>query len=95
MALTPLELNTISRLAQLAKDFIERYKPLLNELNVIYDSVGGVKSTITQQNMDLVPALSGLTKQQLDDAAFVLTATIRTDLDNGISQLAQLAARSV
>lgn len=94
MALTPLETNTVSRGMQLAKYLVEQLKPVLDELNVIYDADGGVKSTITQQNLDLVPGFSGLTKQQLDDAYYVLTSVVRTDLDNGLSQLSKLAARS-
>ena len=94
MALSALEQNTISRAIQAAKYLVEQLKPILDELNVIYDADGGAKSTITQQGLDAVASFSGLTKAQLDDGFYVLTATLRGDLVNGYSQLAQLAGRS-
>lgn len=94
MSLTALEQNTISRSINAAKYLVEVLKPVLDELNVIYDSSGGLKTTITQGNMDTVASFSGLTKGQLDDGMYALTATIRGDLVNAYTQLAQLAARS-
>jgi hypothetical protein len=40
-----------------------------------------------------VPALSGLTKTQLDDAAFVMTGAILSGIENGYNGLAAVAAR--
>ncbi len=94
MALTILEQNTINRGLAAAKLLLEQLRPILDELNVIYDGTGGVKSTITQQNLDSAAYLSGLTVAQLNDGFFVLTATVRADLDNGLTALSQLAARS-
>jgi hypothetical protein len=91
---SPLAQNTVSRGINAAKYLVETLKPILDELNVIYDSQGGLKSTIQQSDLDSVASFSGLTKTQLDDAFYVLTATIRTDLANGLTQLAQLAARA-
>jgi hypothetical protein len=93
MALTALESNTVSRGIQAAILVVRQLQPLLAELNIIYDASGGAKSTITQDNLNLVPSFSGLTKQQLDDAMFALTGTLRGDILNAFAQLAQLAAR--
>ncbi len=94
MALTALESNTVSRGLAAAKKVLDEVKPVLDSLNAIYDSGGGAKTTITQQNLDLVPSFSGLTKQQLDDGMYALTATLRTDIASAYAQLAQLAARA-
>ena len=93
MALSILEKQTITKGCQAAKKVLEEVLPILNNLNVIYDSAGGVKTTITQQNMDLDPTLSGLTKQQLDDGMFALTSTLKNDMTTAFSQLAEIAAR--
>ncbi len=94
MSLTTLEKNTVNRGCIQAKILIEQVKPLLDEMNAIYDSAGGVKTTITQEDLDAESSLSGLTKAQLDDGMFVLTSTLKGDLANGLTQLAQLAARA-
>lgn len=94
MALTTLEQNTINRACVQAKILLEQLKPILDEMNSIYDSAGGAKTSITQQNLDAATYLSGLTKAQLDDGMFVLTGTIKGDLANGLTQLSQLAARA-
>jgi hypothetical protein len=93
MALSALESDTVSRGAQSAKIVVEQLKPLLDRLNIIYDSTGGAKTTITQGNLDLVPSFSGLTKAQLDDGMFALTATLKTAIDAAYTQLVELAAR--
>lgn len=94
MALTQLEQNTVSKGINAAKLVIETLEPILHELNIIYDSGGGAKTTITQAGLDAIPSFSGLTKAQLDDGLFALTATLRTDIQNAYTQLAELAARS-
>jgi hypothetical protein len=91
---SPLAQNTVSRSINAAKYLVETLKPVLDELNVVYDSSGGLKSTIQQSDLDSVSSFSGLTKQQLDDGLYQLTAILRTDLANGYTALAQLAARS-
>jgi hypothetical protein len=93
MPLSSLELNVIRNAILTANKIITEVKPVLDSMNIIYDSGGGAKTTITQQNMDAYSNLSGLTKQQLDDGLFALTGTIRGDLVNAYSQLAELAAR--
>jgi hypothetical protein len=94
VALSPLGQNTVSRAITAAKYLLETLKPILDELNVTYDSQGGLKSTIGQADLDGITSFSGLTKAQLDDGMYVLTATLRGDLANGYSALVQLAARS-
>lgn len=91
--LTQLEKQTVLRGLYAAKKVLDDLRPIIDALNVVYDSVGGAKTTITQQNLDLEPAFSSLTKQQLDDGMFVLTSTLRTAIANGFTQLAQLSAR--
>lgn len=94
MALNALEQNTVSKGMAAAKMVIEQLYPVLKELNIIYDSQGGVKTTIDQAGLDGVASFSGLTKQQLDDGMFALTATLRGDIENAFAQLAELAARA-
>lgn len=53
-----------------------------------------MKETVDQADLDSDPSLSGLTKAQLDDAMYVMTATIRAALTNSYTQLAHLAARA-
>lgn len=94
MALTALEQNTVIRGLQIAKKVIEELKPAVDALNIIYDAEGGVKTTLTQEDLDGVAIFSGLTKAQLDDGMYVLTAVLKTDISNGFTQLIQLAARA-
>lgn len=93
MALSTLQLNTISRGCQTAQKLLDLYS-LLKELNVIYDAGGGLKATIQQSDLDAVASFSGLTTAQLADGMYVITTLVRTDVENGLAQLAQLAARA-
>ena len=93
MALTALEKATIGEGIQAARKIINELKPVLDRLNVIYDANTGAKVTITQNNLDLVADYSGLTKAQLDDGMYVLTATLRADIVNAYTQLVQLGSR--
>ncbi len=93
MALTTLEATTITRAVVVARKLLDEIKPVLDALNIIYDSDDGVKETVTQGDLDDTPSLSGLTETQLDDALYVLTNNIRTALASGYTQLAHLAAR--
>lgn len=92
--MTQLELNTVSRGLAAAKKVLDELYPVLLSLNVIYDSEGGAKTTITQEGLDAVASFSGITKAQLDDGMFALTSTVRTAVANAYTQLAQLAARA-
>ncbi len=94
MALTALESDTVTRAFAIAKLITAQFKPVADSLNIIYDSEGGAKTTITQENLDLVPGFSGISKAQLDDGLFVITSTLKAAVDSAYSQLAQLAARA-
>lgn len=93
MALSVLEKSTIGEGIQACRKVVNEIEPLLQRLNVVYDSDDGVKETTTQANLDLVPEYSGLTKAQLDDAMFALTSTLRTAINNAYTQLVHLASR--
>lgn len=94
MALSQLAQNTIFAAAAQAKQLNEQIAPLLARFNVLYNAVGGLKTTILQADMDAVPALSGLQKAQLDNAMNDLTNTILTPLQAALADLAQLAGRA-
>ncbi len=94
MAITTLEQNTVTKGANAAKLVIEQLKPAIDALNIIYDSQGGIKETLTQGELDSVASFSGITKAQVDDGMFVLTSTLRTAINTAYSQLAELAARA-
>jgi len=93
MAASQLELDTLSKAFAVSKQLLLDLQPKLESLREIYDSAGGVKATLTQEDMDAIPELSGLTKAQLDDGLYVLTTTIVPALENGYASLAKLAAR--
>lgn len=94
MAITQLEYDTLTNAFAVAKTAITDLQPQLEGLREIYDSGGGVKETLTQEDMDAIPALSGLTKAQADDGLYALTATLLPAIEAGYTALAQLAARS-
>jgi hypothetical protein len=93
MAISNLELHTVQKGFFIARKLLDEIKPVIDQLNVIYDSVGGVKDSLTQEEMDNVEAFGALTKTQLDDGMYVLTATLKDVLANGFSQLSKIAAR--
>jgi len=93
MPMTVLENDTVAKMCAIAKQLLADVQPKLESLRSIYDSAGGVKETLTQEEMDEVPALSGLTKVQLDDAAFVMTGSILSGIETGFNGLAAVAAR--
>ncbi len=94
MSLSKLELETVKKAFVTARIVLDSLKPLVDQLNVIYDSEGGAKSTITQQNLDADSSLSGLTKAQLDAGCYALTATLKGAIDAAVTQLTQLSARA-
>lgn len=94
MAITQLEYDTLTNAFAVAKTAITDLQPRLEELREIYDSAGGVKETLTQEDLDGVPALSGLTKAQADDGLYALTAVLLPALETSYTALAQMAARS-
>jgi hypothetical protein len=94
MPLTHLEQDSVVRGAQAAKLVIEDLKPLLDRLNILYDSQDGLHTTITDEGLEEIPSLSGLTKQQLDDGMYALTSTLRSAINNAYTALVELAARA-
>jgi len=93
--MSQLESDTVAKMCAIAKQLLADVQPKLESLRSIYDSAGGVKETLTQAEMDEVSALSGLTKTQLDDAAFVMTGAILSGIENGYNGLDAVAARFV
>ena len=93
MPASQLELDTLGKAFAVSKQLLLDIQPKLEGLREIYDSVGGVKATLTQEDMDAIPELSGLAKAQLDDGLFVLTTILVPALENGYPSLAKLAAR--
>lgn len=94
MPMTALEKNTVSRGLAAARLATEQLKPVLDSLNVIYDGNGGAKTTIDQAGLDAVASFSGLTKAQLDDGMYALTATLKSAIDAAYTQLSQLSSRA-
>lgn len=93
MPMSTLERDTLAKEFAVCKTLLNDLLPKLQAIQQIYDSAGGVKETLTQAEMDEEPALSGLTKTQMDDGSYVLTTNILPVLTAGYGQLAQLAAR--
>lgn len=93
MPTNQLEHDTLSKLFAVCKTILNDLQPKLASFGQIYDSAGGMKETLTQEELDEIPELSGLTKQQVDDGMYVLTTLILPAINNGYPSLAQLAAR--
>jgi hypothetical protein len=93
MPLSQLESDTIAKACAVAKTLLLDLQPKLAGFSAIYDAEGGAKGTITQEELDEVAALSGLTKAQLDSALYAMTTTILPAITNAYASLAQLAAR--
>jgi len=94
MAMTNLEYDTLQRVFAICKSVLGDIEPKLSELQQIYDSAGGVKETLTQADLDSVISLSGLTKEQVDNGVYVLTAVLLPGITQGYSSLSQLSARA-
>ena len=93
MPMSTLERDTVAKTCAVTKLLLYDIQPKLTELKEIYDSGGGVKETLTQEDLDAEEALSGITKAQIDDALYVLTTTLLPAVNAGYASLAQLAAR--
>ena len=93
MPMSQLESDTIAKMCAIAKQLLADVQPKLESLRSIYDSAGGVKTTLTQEELDEVAELSGLTKTQVDDGLYVLTTLLLPAIQQGYPALAQLAAR--
>jgi hypothetical protein len=95
MPLSQLESDSLAKLFALCKTMEFDVQPKLAQLDAIYNSAGGVASTLTQAELDEVASLSGLQKQVIDDGVFALTSGVLTALVNANAALAQLAARTL
>ena len=94
MPMTTLEADTLNAAFAICKMVITDLQPRLQAIQQQYDSGGGVKSTLTQEDLDeATNTLSGLTKQQVDDGLYVLTAILLPGITQGYASLAGLASR--
>lgn len=93
MSVSTLEHDTLAKSFAVCKTVLNDLYPKLLSLAQIYDSEDGVKTTLTQEELDELTQLSGLTKTQIDDGLYVLTTLILPAIQNGYPALAQLAAR--
>ena len=92
MPLSQLERDTLSKSFAISKQLLLDLQPKLASLNELYNSVGGVSSTLTQPELDELPELSGLQKTIVDDALFAM-AGLTSGITNAYAALSQLAAR--
>ena len=93
MPLSQLEHDTLAKAFATSKTLLADLQPKLASMAQIYDAEGGMKTTLTQDELDELPELSGLTKQQVDDGFYAMTTVILPGIVNGYAALAQLAAR--
>lgn len=95
MPMTPLERDVQAKSFAICKTLLNDVLPKLQGTDSIYNSAGGVKETLEQAEMDEEPALSGLTKAQLDAGIYAMTAVILPAIQNNYAVLSQLAARNL
>ena len=86
MALNSMDQDTISRGLKIIA-FLHENAATIQDLNVLYDAQGGLKSRITQEDLDAVGGFYGMTVAQLNDAMYVLTALIMPILTANRTQL--------
>ena len=94
MALSTLEHDFLAKLFAVAKTVLQDLQPRLASMNELYNAAGiGISATLTQAELDEVPALSGLTVQQVNDATYALTAVVLPGITGAQGPLTQCAAR--
>lgn len=93
MPMSQLEKDTLSKSFAVSKQFLLDLEPKLASLRELYDSASGVKTTLTQEELDEEAALSGLTKAQVDNGLAALTTVLLPAIEAQYPFLAQLAAR--
>src|SRR5262249_34949544 len=93
MALNSYEVLTIQRIIQLSRLIVEQLKPGLDNVNEVYNAVGGIKDTIPAEDLGQDALYGGMTKQQLDDAAYALTTTMKGAVDSVQATLQGIAYR--
>jgi hypothetical protein len=87
------EHDVLAKSFAVSKTVLNDLQPKLASLQQLYDAAGGVGTTLTQEELDEVAELSGLTVQQVTDGMYVLTTIILPGIVQGYPALAQLAAR--
>lgn len=95
MPATTLERDAMAKSFAVARTLLMDLEARLKGIDAIYNSASGVKATLTQEEMNEIPELSGLTKTQLDDGIYAMTALILPGITSGYAALAQLAARNL
>ena len=93
MPISQLENDTLAKSFAVAKTLLLDLQPKLAALAQLYDSEGGVKTTLTQEDLDELPELSGLTTTQVEHGLYALTTVILPGIVSGYPALAQLSAR--
>ena len=94
MPLSTLEHDFLAKLFAVSKTVLQDLQPRLAALNELYNAAGiGISNTLTQDELDALPELSGLTVQQVSDATYALTAVVLPGISNAYGPLAQTAAR--
>lgn len=93
MAITTLEYDLVNNAAQACSMILTDLQPKLTGFRQIYDSAGGVQSTLTQEELDSIPSFSGLTVQQVTDAMYALTTVLLPAIESGYGALSTLGAR--
>lgn len=93
MPISQLEKDTLSKAFATSKMLLLDLQPKLAGLDSIYNSAGGVATTLTQAELDAIPELSGLTLAQVNDGLYALTAVILPGIVTAYPAIAQLAAR--
>lgn len=93
MPMSVLEQDVLNTAFATCKMILQDVQPRLASLQQLYDSAGGVKETLSQEELDANTALSGLTKQSVDDGLYVLTTVLLPGIVAGVASLNTLAAR--
>jgi hypothetical protein len=93
--MSQLERDTVAKICAVSKQVLNDLQAKIAGINEIYNSAGGVATTLSQEKLDAEPALSGITKQQVDDAAYALSTGILGGITTGYTALAQTAARNL
>ena len=93
MSISALEYDTLNKGFAICAGLLSDLQPRLAAMQQVFDSEGGVKTTLTQTELDEVQAFSGLTIQQVADGMYVLTALLLPALTQGYPSLSQLASR--
>jgi hypothetical protein len=92
MAISVLEKSVVDKGMLVAKKLL-LLKSVVDELNVLYDADDLVKETLTQGDLDGVSEWSGITKANVDDGMYAITAGLRILLNDAHTQLAILSGR--